>query len=214
MRRPNILSAALLPLLLAPFSAGCVSETQMRLAVQDRDREIAVLRGEKMELQERVDILSLRNNELSAQVATVGTQPASAPVESDTDTTGGGYVTFPELDEAGVTYGSRGGNIVFSMPAEITFASGKAALSTRGRVWSFTNSCYAPPTPYVVTTDPFEPITIAAVELEDEKMVVMGQVEGASVADLEAGMEMEITTAVLNEDDENQYIVWRWQKAS
>ena len=88
------------------------------------------------------------------------------------------------------------------------------ALSTRGRVWSFTNSCYAPPAPYVPTTDPFEPITIAAVELEDEKMVVMGQVEGASVSDLEAGMEMEITTAVLNEDDENQYIVWRWQKAS
>jgi uncharacterized OB-fold protein len=89
-----------------------------------------------------------------------------------------------------------------------------ARLSTRGRVWSYTNSCYAPPAPYVPTTDPFEPITIAAVELEAEKMVVMGQVEGASIDDLEAGTEMEITTAVLNEDDENQYIVWKWRKAS
>lgn len=88
------------------------------------------------------------------------------------------------------------------------------ALSTRGRIWSFTNSCYPPPAPYVPTTDPFEPITIAAVELEDERMVVMGQVDGAGVEDLEAGMEMEITTGVLNEDDENQCIVWRWRKAS
>ena len=70
-----------------------------------------------------------------------------------------------------------------------------AALSTRGRVWSFTNSCYAPPAPYVQTTDPFEPITIAAVELEDEKMVVMGQVEGAGVEDLEAGMETTLTSS-------------------
>ena len=89
-----------------------------------------------------------------------------------------------------------------------------ASLSTRGRIWSYTNSCYAPPSPYVPTTDPFEPITIAAVELEAEKMVVMGQVEGAGIDDLEAGMEMEITAAVLNEDDENQYIVWKWRKAS
>jgi uncharacterized OB-fold protein len=44
-------------------------------------------------------------------------------------------------------------------------------------------------------------------------MVVMGQVEGASIDDLEAGTEMEITTAVLNEDEENQYIVWKWRKA-
>ncbi len=87
-------------------------------------------------------------------------------------------------------------------------------LSTRGRVWSYTNSCYAPPAPYVPQSDPFEPITIAAVELEAEKIVVMGQVEGASVDDLEAGTEMEIIAAVLNEDEENQYIVWKWRKAS
>ena len=47
-------------------------------------------------------------------------------------------------------------------------------LSRRGRVWSFTNNCYPPPEPYVAS-DPFEPYAIAAVELEAEKMVVLGQ---------------------------------------
>lgn len=129
MRRPNPIQAALLPLVLAPFTAGCVSETQMRLAVQDRDREIAVLRSEKVELQERIDLLSYEKQELSSRLASapsVTTTEAAAPV-------GDGYVTFPELDEAGVSYGSRGDNVVFSMPAEITFASGKATLSNRGQ---------------------------------------------------------------------------------
>ena len=48
-------------------------------------------------------------------------------------------------------------------------------LSNRGKLWSFTNNCYPPPPPYVAT-EPFEPYAIAAVELETEKMVVMGQV--------------------------------------
>ena len=48
-------------------------------------------------------------------------------------------------------------------------------LSRRGKLWSFTNNCYAPPAPYV-SPDPFVPYAIAAVELEEEKMVVLGQV--------------------------------------
>ena len=37
-------------------------------------------------------------------------------------------------------------------------------LSPRGTLWSYTNNCYAPPAPYVVT-EPFEPYALAAVEL-------------------------------------------------
>jgi uncharacterized OB-fold protein len=84
-------------------------------------------------------------------------------------------------------------------------------LSTRGRLWSFTNSCYAPPAPFIAG-DPYEPITVAAVELEDEKMVVLGQVDGAEVADLETGMEMELVLGRLYEDDENEYVVWKWRR--
>lgn len=130
MRRTRLFHAALLPLAIAPFTAGCVSETQMRLAVQDRDREIAALRDEKVELQERIDLLSSEKQDLRNQLDLAGTQTAQ-PVSAAAPTTS--YVTFPELDEAGVGYGSRGDHVVFSMPAEITFASGKSALSDRGK---------------------------------------------------------------------------------
>ena len=86
-------------------------------------------------------------------------------------------------------------------------------LSPRGRLWSFTNNCYPPPPPYVAP-EPFEPYTVAAVELEAEKMVVLGQVAGASVEDLEAGMEMELVLDTLFEDDENEYVVWKWRPAA
>ena len=84
-------------------------------------------------------------------------------------------------------------------------------LSRRGRLWSFTNNCYPPPEPYMAS-EPFEPYAIAAVELEDERMVVMGQVvRGVGIEDLEAGMEMELVLDTLYEDDENEYLVWKWQ---
>jgi len=129
MRRFHIKQAALLTLALAPFTTSCVSESQMRLAVQDRDREIAVLRGEKVELQERIELLSLEKQGLRSQLDDAATRPAepiaaSAPADE--------YITFPELDAAGVTYGSRGEHVVFSMPAEITFGSGKATLTASG----------------------------------------------------------------------------------
>jgi len=87
-------------------------------------------------------------------------------------------------------------------------------LSRRGKLWSFTNNCYAPPAPYIAP-DPFEPYAIAAVELEDEKMVVLGQVaDGVGVEALEAGMEMELVVDTLYEDDDHEYLVWKWRPAA
>jgi len=84
-------------------------------------------------------------------------------------------------------------------------------LSRTGKVWSFTNACYQPPEPYVAA-DPFVPFTIAAVELEQEKMIVLGQVvEGVNVSDLKAGMEMELVLAPLSEDDKEVKLTWKWQ---
>ena len=43
-------------------------------------------------------------------------------------------------------------------------------------------------------------------------MVVLGQVvPGISVDDLKVGMEMELVPGVLYEDDEAEYIVWKWR---
>jgi len=84
-------------------------------------------------------------------------------------------------------------------------------LSRRGRLWSYTNNCYPPPPPYV-SAEPFEPYAIAAVELEREKMVVLGQVvSGVGVEELEVGMEMELVLETLYEDDEHDVQVWKWR---
>jgi uncharacterized OB-fold protein len=82
-------------------------------------------------------------------------------------------------------------------------------LSRRGRVWSYTVNRYQPPPPYVPPSDPFEPYTIAAVELLEEKMVVLGQVLG----DVDVGDEVELTTDTLYTDDEHKYLVWKWRRA-
>ena len=84
-------------------------------------------------------------------------------------------------------------------------------LSRRGRVWSYTDARYTPPAPYVAA-DPFVPFCIAAVELADEKMVVMGQVvPGVTVDDLSVGTEVELVVDVLYEDDDHEYLVWKWR---
>jgi uncharacterized OB-fold protein len=84
-------------------------------------------------------------------------------------------------------------------------------LSRRGKVWSFTDNRYQPPPPYM-SHDPFEPYAIAAVELAEEKMVVLGQLAGgASVDDLRVGQEVELVLEILYEDDENAFVVWKWQ---
>ncbi len=87
-------------------------------------------------------------------------------------------------------------------------------LSRTGRLWSFTTGEYAPPAPYVIPGDEFEPYVIAAVRLEEESLVVLGQVvPGVSVDELSVGMEMELAIDVLYSDDEHDYLVWKWAPA-
>ncbi len=84
-------------------------------------------------------------------------------------------------------------------------------LSRTGTVWSYTDACYQPPEPYRAA-DPYEPFAIAAVELAAEKMVVMGQVvPGVAVGDLAVGTEVELVLDTLYEDDEHEYMVWKWR---
>jgi uncharacterized protein len=86
-------------------------------------------------------------------------------------------------------------------------------LSRRGRIWSYTENRYAPPPPFVAA-DPFVPYAIAAVELEHEGLVIIGQV-GHSImaADLKVGMEMEVEIDVLCSTDEHDELVWKWVPA-
>ncbi len=86
-------------------------------------------------------------------------------------------------------------------------------LSSRGTLWSFTDNRYAPPPPFVAG-DPFEPYAVAAVELEHEKMVVLGQVAcGVRTEQLAVGMEMELVVETLFEDDAGAHEIWKWRPA-
>ena len=84
-------------------------------------------------------------------------------------------------------------------------------LSRTGKIWSYTNNCYQPPEPYM-SADPFKPYAIAAVELDKEKMIVLGQVvTGVTVDDLKVGDEVEMVLETLFEDDESDKVVWKWK---
>ncbi len=84
-------------------------------------------------------------------------------------------------------------------------------LSRRGRIWSYTDARYQPPPPYV-PADPYVPFCLAAVELTAEKLVVMGQVvDGVTVDDLSVGDEVELVVDTLYQEDDHDYLVWKWK---
>jgi hypothetical protein len=88
-------------------------------------------------------------------------------------------------------------------------------LSRQGRIWSYTDARYQPPPPYVPVSDPHEAFAIAAVELEAERLVVMGQVvPGVGVDALHVGQPVELVLDVLYGDDDADYLVWKWRPAS
>jgi hypothetical protein len=107
----------------------------------------------------------------------------------------------------------------YFFPAERAFCRNPACdradleevqLSRTGRLWSYTSANYKPPAPFVAK-DPFEPFAIAAVELEQEGMTILGQVvDGVAVGELRTGMPMELVLAALYEDDEHVYFTWKW----
>ena len=92
---------------------------------------------------------------------------------------------------------------------------GDAELSRVGKVWSYTDAQYQPPPPYIAADD-YAPFAIAAVELADEAMVILGQVaDGFSVDDLEVGTEVEIVIETLyTDDDGNERTIYRWKPCS
>ena len=87
----------------------------------------------------------------------------------------------------------------------------EVALSRTGKIWSYTTNHYKPPAPYM-PPDPFVPYTIAAVELDREKMVVLGQVASDVGPDeLATGIEVELVLETLYEDDDSEFLVWKWK---
>jgi len=84
-------------------------------------------------------------------------------------------------------------------------------LSRKGTIWSYTSASYKPPEPFVAP-DPFVPYTIAAVELDWEKMIILGQVvTGVEPSDIKVGDAVELVMDTLYTDDEGEKMIWKWQ---
>ncbi|MCP4038738.1 MAG: benzoylsuccinyl-CoA thiolase, partial [bacterium] len=63
-----------------------------------------------------------------------------------------------------------------------------------------------------IAAEPFEPYTIAAVELANEKLVVLGQLaDGVEHSDLKAGMKVELVIEPLYDLDDKTHTVWKWK---
>lgn len=130
-----------------------------------------------------------------------------------------GWFTLDERPRLLGTRCSTSGTYFFPPETTMSRAPGHAdaelvpcELSPTGTLWSYTNAGYRPPEPYIPVTDPYEPFVIAAVELEAERLTVLGQcVAGVGPDDLTIGAPMELVLDVLYSDDDHDYMIWKWQ---
>ncbi len=107
------------------FAASC-TDTRYKQALDEREAEIKALREERTAVKNQNRDLSTQNKTLDAQLMEANAKLLEEPKhEKGQD--------FPDLDKAGIGYGMRDGNLVISIPSEITFAPGKADLSSGGK---------------------------------------------------------------------------------
>jgi uncharacterized protein len=86
-------------------------------------------------------------------------------------------------------------------------------FSRTGRLWSWSTNHYQPPEPYVPNgpDGTFEPYTVCAVELERERMVVLGPLAtGVDPVMLEIGMDMELVLGPLFVEDDVEHTIYQW----
>lgn len=115
------------------------------------------------------------------------------------------------IDEASGTYFFPKDVAISRAPGHDDAELKEVALSNRGKLWSYTTNHYKPPEPYM-SPEPFVPYTVAAVELTKERMIILGQLaDGVDPKDIEVGQEMELVLATLYEDEDNEYIIWKWK---
>jgi hypothetical protein len=85
-------------------------------------------------------------------------------------------------------------------------------LARTGTVWSYTDAQYQPPPPYIPPRDEHVPFALAAVELADEQVVILGQVAaGYGVDDLRVGADVELVVEPLYELDGVEHLIYRWK---
>ncbi len=101
------------------FAGGCASPKTL---AQYQD-ELRSLREERTQLKKENRDLRAQNEAYETALAEASVKATPPPTVSDN----------PALDELGIGYGYRDGNFYISIPAEVTFASGKAELTKKGK---------------------------------------------------------------------------------
>ncbi len=114
-----------LALSLAPLATGCTS-TQYQAALDEREQDNRALREERTQLKGEMRDLRFQKDSLETALAEANARLLQVPDAS-------AVAGDPELDALGVSHGLRDGNMVYTVPTEVTFASGKADLSSGGK---------------------------------------------------------------------------------
>jgi chemotaxis protein MotB len=120
-------------LLLVPAFSACVTSRSHDHALEEKDATIRELRDERARLKAELNGVTSSRDEALGQLAEAGASTAAAPEGVHETARAPAPEKFPELDQVGVSYGMRDGHMVLSIPASITFASGKAELSNDGK---------------------------------------------------------------------------------
>ena len=108
-------------------AAACTSPQQYKAAIDEKDSQIRRLNEERAQLKAQVQTLKSSLDQANGALA-----EASAPKEAAAPMPAAEQ-RFPELDEVGVSYGMRDGNMVISVPSTVTFPAGQATLSDEGK---------------------------------------------------------------------------------
>ncbi len=111
---------------LSALLASCVSSDQYRSLLEDKESENKALRAERTGLKEELKDANYQRDSLETALAEANAKLLAEPEKSSAQ-------SYPGLDEAGVGYGTRDGNLVLTIPTEISFPSGKAELSKQGQ---------------------------------------------------------------------------------
>jgi chemotaxis protein MotB len=124
--------AWLMPTVLLPLLASCVSGRAHEASLAEKDAQIRELHEERSTLKSQIQGLKSQLDSTQGELTDASARMSTPvmPAETGADTKG---EKIPELDEVGVSYGMRDGNMVISIPSSITFASGEATLSKEGQ---------------------------------------------------------------------------------
>jgi len=115
--------------LVLPVATGCVSQQQYHRTLSEREAENRALREERTALKNQMRDLAFQKESLETALAEANARLLAAPAAPAAQEP----ARFAAFDDLGIGYGMRDGNMVISIPAEITFPSGKAQLSEQGK---------------------------------------------------------------------------------